>query len=241
MIGNSVNVIGFWKKLLYLPINRLLLVLVTPYQLTLPILTGTVSPTSPEVWEVVGNIIYVKAENVLLENVVSPSEGYKLVIMASGSIDIDPDAVVNLNTELRSVSFYDNPKSPLVPINEEYYASNCNGDNYQANIPANFKRTINGTSSGFKGGGSFEEKTEISVYPNPVNQEVNVKVTSGELISCSIKVMSITGQTLILERVKSDLLNGFAIGVEHLTNGYYILELFSDDGYRVQKKFVVQH
>lgn len=200
---------------------------------------GLVSPTMPIVWEVIGNTIYVKAEKVLLKNLVGPIEGFNLVIVAS-SIDMEPDAELALNTELRSTQFYDNPKSVLTTVNEEFYASNCNGDEYKANISASYKykkeqELINGVET------PMDEETKLLVYPNPANQEVNIKVTSGRLKSCNVRVLNVSGQVMIQERVGNELLNGFAIGVENLSNGYYILELFSDDGFSYRKQIVISH
>ncbi len=213
------------------------------YQPGIMEINSIVQPTDPIVWNVSGNNIYVKGEDIRLKNTVGPAEGYNLIIEGM-SIEIEKDAVIELNTELISKFFYDYPKVEPIMGTADELGNYCDKDGgaYKANIYLNTKKEMSsnwGNSTTIKD--QFEVDTKISVYPNPVNQEVNVKVISGELTSCTIKVLSITGQTLIEERVNEDLVNGFAIGVEHLTNGYYILELFSDDGYRVQKKFVVQH
>ncbi len=203
-------------------------------------LDGIVHPYDDIVWNTSGNNIYIKAENVLINGDVGPAEGYNLIIEAM-EVVMDPDASLLENTELKSKWFYGNPKTYPI-INSQDLSEGYCSDTYKANSPIANKREIKNEE--VQGLPILVDETpsiKVSVYPNPVNQEVNVKVTSGELSSCSIKVISITGQTLIQERVNDDLLNGFAIGVEHLVNGYYILELFSDDGYRIQKKFVVQH
>lgn len=204
------------------------------------LLDDIVQPTDGEVWEVIGNKIYVKAEHVKIENIVGPAEGYELIIQAIETT-MEPDAELKQGTEIIPTWFQFYPKSNPIMSPSELPENYCGGI-YDGNEIIAQKRNPNGAGNiGLKISNDEIESIVLSIYPNPVNDVVNVKVTEGELGSCSVKVMSVTGITLINERVSDDLLNGFAIGVEHLVNGYYILELFSDDGYRVQKKFVVQH
>jgi hypothetical protein len=200
-------------------------------------LSDLVNPTDPFVWQVINNVIYIRAESVNITNIVGPIEGYELIIEAM-NITESPDAMLIENTMLISKSFYNNPKSLPIMSAEEMPKDYC-GISYQANIYSYKNGAYD--SSKVAQVKPIENELKFNISPIPVSNQLNVRVTQGNLTSCTIKVVSVTGQTVIQERVGQDLLNGFAIGVEHLVNGYYILELFSDDGFRVQKKFVVQH
>ncbi len=79
---------------------------------------------------------------------------------------------------------------------------------------------------------SINEKSIVSsVYPNPVNNVLNVKTE--ELIK-SIKIIDVDGKELLYNKA----LNSSSINVEFLTKGVYFLEINFENGITSRNQFV---
>lgn len=76
-------------------------------------------------------------------------------------------------------------------------------------------------------------KAEVSIYPNPVKDFVNIDLPGNELIQ-SATVISVSGQK-VLEANSTERIN-----VNHLNKGVYILKVISGSGKAHTKKFVKQ-
>ena len=80
-------------------------------------------------------------------------------------------------------------------------------------------------------------KNELSVYPNPVNDVLNLG-SKNELGNSIIKIFNIEGKLLITEN--SAFENQISIGVSELSSGIYFLNIEDENGNRAMKKFIKQ-
>ena len=74
-----------------------------------------------------------------------------------------------------------------------------------------------------------ESVSNISVYPNPARDILNIAGTNGD---CTVTIFAPTGQILILE-------NNERINVSHLQSGVYIIKI-ENGGQSALLKFVKQ-
>ena len=80
--------------------------------------------------------------------------------------------------------------------------------------------TVSGTSLGFEG---QELEQSIQLYPNPVKDILSIK--SKEIVISKVAIYSVLGKKI--KEVKS---NFESIGIYNLSNGLYIIRIFSDKG-----------
>ena len=93
-------------------------------------------------------------------------------------------------------------------------------------ITATYKKTPTGLSS--------INANKILIYPNPA---VNNVVISNINNAKSIKLTNITGQVLIHKRVNNKSIN---LDVSKLNRGLYIIHIYFDNGYIVNKRIVIE-
>jgi hypothetical protein len=203
------------------------------------ILEGIVNPWDNFVWNVSGNKVYVKAEDVQLKGIVGPSEGYELIIEAINT-ETAPNAQLLDNTEVISKQFYDFPKSKPIVTEDQMPAEYCK-NKYRANSYLARDRESNKNGVLKINEVQQNDSLELNIYPQPANHEVNVKVVSGELKDCTIRLIGISGQVMIQERIANDLSYGFAIDVENFPSGYYILELRTGHGLTERRNLIINH
>ncbi|MBP0905227.1 T9SS type A sorting domain-containing protein [Mariniflexile gromovii] len=77
-------------------------------------------------------------------------------------------------------------------------------------------------------------KMEVVLYPNPANHVVNIKRNKGIQIT-SIELFDISGK-----KVNINLSSNNTINVNNLSDGIYLLNIFSENG-AVTKKLIVKH
>lgn len=70
------------------------------------------------------------------------------------------------------------------------------------------------------------DKSKVSVYPNPVKDELNIET---EYNVETVQVFDLTGKTVLTLKGSSNL------NVSQLTNGVYILRVTTDNGVLTQK------
>ncbi|PKP49974.1 MAG: hypothetical protein CVT94_03260 [Bacteroidetes bacterium HGW-Bacteroidetes-11] len=91
------------------------------------------------------------------------------------------------------------------------------------------------------GEGETREFKEISVYPNPVNDFVNIELNSINNSSIICEVISSTGVPLSIHKNKLQPgRNSFIINLKDLTPGFYMLLFKSDEGVILDKKKIVK-
>jgi len=73
----------------------------------------------------------------------------------------------------------------------------------------------------------------IKLYPNPVQNSLNVKLLQADGVQMSYNIISLSGQT-----VSKGVLNGETINVSQLTTGMYFLQVKTNDGRKGAKSFI---
>ncbi len=200
------------------------------------IIDDIVGPFDDIVWNVSGNNIYVKAEDVQVIGTVGPTEGYNLIIEAM-NIDVNQDAIVLQNTVLKPNWFYDYPKSLPVMSKVDLPEGYCE-NSYKANTYANKNGSTNNVI--------IKEEIEaelinpdLKVFPNPASNEVNVVINNGDFESCIVELISVSGQVVFAQNVGDALANAFAIDVNSIPSGYYIVKITTNTGESFQNNVVV--
>ncbi len=81
---------------------------------------------------------------------------------------------------------------------------------------------------------------KLNVFPNPVQNQLNVKLTLTQGMDVNVSVMSVTGQVLVNEQHQMySGQNEVIIPTSELPTGVYMLRLETNDGV-VTEKFVKQ-
>ncbi|MEO9569975.1 MAG: S8 family serine peptidase [Polaribacter sp.] len=102
-------------------------------------------------------------------------------------------------------------------------------DQYGYGIP-NFENALNNyiASTGSVNDNLF---SEISVFPNPIEDSFTIDLKSIYFENLSIKIFNILGE----EVLEKENLNSKTIDISFLENGIYILKLFNDNQYKTLK------
>ncbi len=81
---------------------------------------------------------------------------------------------------------------------------------------------------------------EISLYPNPAGESLNIELYSQKDANISVQVINQTGQ-LMLDKTETLATgnNKTSLNTSGLPNGYYTLKLIAEDGTVVQQKFII--
>ncbi|RLD78655.1 MAG: hypothetical protein DRJ15_11115 [Bacteroidetes bacterium] len=81
---------------------------------------------------------------------------------------------------------------------------------------------------------------EISLYPNPAGESLNIELYSQKDANISLQVINQTGQ-LMLDKTETLATgnNKTSLNTSGLPNGYYTLKLIAEDGTVVQQKFII--
>jgi Glycosyl hydrolases family 2, TIM barrel domain/Glycosyl hydrolases family 2/Glycosyl hydrolases family 2, sugar binding domain/Glycoside hydrolase family 2 C-terminal domain 5/Secretion system C-terminal sorting domain/Domain of unknown function (DUF4982)/PA14 domain len=81
-------------------------------------------------------------------------------------------------------------------------------------------------------------KEAISVFPNPVNNVINITVTDKNLLGKLATISIITSQGLIVFEQKQKLNNQITIDSKKILNGFYFVKIESDS-YTISKKVII--
>lgn len=84
---------------------------------------------------------------------------------------------------------------------------------------------------------------DVFVGPNPVNQEVNVRLSLREPVqNATIELVNMIGQTVYSESRDFEIgTNFFQLDAQNITNGMYVLNIQSEKANVLQKKLLVSH
>lgn len=74
----------------------------------------------------------------------------------------------------------------------------------------------------------------FSLFPNPANNEVTVKLPENRTTSSKLKLLRITGEN-ILEKIIESKLEQFSLDLSDINEGIYLLSIENEDGKSVQK------
>lgn len=108
---------------------------------------------------------------------------------------------------------------------------NCTGATARSNIISNYNWTITGDASGCRMTGStpkeaVEKSDAIFVYPNPVQDFLEVKTKMGRLTSTSIRIMDLSGRIILVSNENN-------ADVRNLRGGVYLMEVTTDSGRKI--------
>jgi PKD repeat protein/photosystem II stability/assembly factor-like uncharacterized protein len=82
--------------------------------------------------------------------------------------------------------------------------------------------------SGFTGIDELDNNAQISVYPNPGNDNISVEVKGNFQKEIEIKTLNTLGQAVITQKFRPDNKNIFTINISGLDQGVYFLHVTSD-------------
>lgn len=86
-----------------------------------------------------------------------------------------------------------------------------------------------------------QSNPEISLYPNPVNADVNVAISANKNQSAVIEVSNINGAKLITENVElNNGNNNYKINLNNLSSGSYYVTIKSEEGVFTKRFIKVQ-
>lgn len=89
--------------------------------------------------------------------------------------------------------------------------------------------------------GKIEEISSRSVYPNPVNDQLNLDVVMREKTDATIRIINIIGQEVFVQKLTlQEGAQTQAINTSGLQGGVYMLTITTPEGLTVQEKFVKQ-
>ena len=82
--------------------------------------------------------------------------------------------------------------------------------------------------------------TNLDVYPNPSRDVFNISFTSEDVQDLKVKVLSLTGEELVLEDLQQFVGEYTkSISLKNHSKGIYILEIETNDGV-INKKLILQ-
>ncbi len=81
----------------------------------------------------------------------------------------------------------------------------------------------------------------VSVYPNPVNNELNISLVLNETTEANISIMNAFGQVVYSERLAvSNTQTNLVVNTSNLASGYYLIQVETAGSAVLQQKFVKQ-
>ncbi len=99
------------------------------------------------------------------------------------------------------------------------------------------KVTVDETSGLKSANGDFA----VSTFPNPVAKELQISLETKQDHEFNLKVMDLTGQTLMAETHKAQAgMNTYPVSTSELKAGSYILHLQMEDGSTINKRIIVK-
>jgi len=198
------------------------------------LLNGAIlSPTHPAVTSVVGNVLYVDAQNIVIQGTIDVQAGYSAEIRAVEEINVIPNSEIRPNITLSiKQNYFGFPAITEVSAND--VASFCTGTNkkYQANSLRSTPKVADKEPT---------EGTKVVsavIYPNPTFNVVNVSVSNSEASDYSFRVYDMTGKIVIDEKQNSEANPTFQVDMSNLINGIYIFELSSGENLIKREKIM---
>jgi hypothetical protein len=96
------------------------------------------------------------------------------------------------------------------------------------------------TGSQILGTGNIKVKSEsVTVYPNPVTDQLKISINLQSSTDIKIVVSTIAGQTLFTTtRSVGSGQSTFSIPFSGFTEGMYIIKIYSEDGINIVKRVI---
>ena len=121
----------------------------------------------------------------------------------------EPNSADNLVGSISSISFNRKDYNSLTKLFVSFYGTN--------------KAYISFDNSELLRSNKFDLSDQISVYPNPVNDILNVNVSDNQEIA-KIEILALDGRTV------QDFTTSTFVNLEHLLSGIYLVKITSTEG-----------
>jgi Secretion system C-terminal sorting domain len=206
---------------------------------TIELAGGTYGPSSPEIFSIKSDTLFIRASDVIIKEDIHVENGYILYIEAWNSIQQLPSASVDSTVIMQIRDFLGLGDMHMMTDNEiKSYCTKPNGG-YKAReyverpgqklevIPEDPKIP--------------EETNQLNLYifPNPARNMFRVKIESVELRQYSFQLINISGKVVINEIVSGANNPVFEIDVSALPSAIYILVVTDELGRVARKKISI--
>ena len=78
------------------------------------------------------------------------------------------------------------------------------------------------------------------VYPNPISNNLKLDIGIKMPTKITLNIYNQMGQKLIMEQINIENTKTIEMNISSLKPGMYFLEIISDDGYQIARKFIKQ-
>lgn len=89
----------------------------------------------------------------------------------------------------------------------------------------------------YKVGKPIDSEVKFDTYPNPVNNQINVQLTSLNSNDFTISILDVTGKVIFSKSCVNNLQN-YVFNTECLKGGLYMIQLLSSNGILKTNKFI---
>ena len=199
-----------------------------------------IDPNDNFVYEVIGNVIYIKQNSVKFKGNITVASGYSVVVQAYWEIDADPDCTIdpNISMEIKR-DFYNLPVAKEA-TNAELLTF-CTGQNkkYKANEFLNSMPKEADLLEQGKVGKS--NNPSFILYPNPSSTAVTISMNICNNCHYKLQLFDMMGKELLEHSVEVTENNGTKnIQTSNLSNGVYLVVITNGEQ-KLTKKLIVQH
>jgi len=188
----------------------------------------TINTSHPFVNEVIGNEIFINAQEIIIDGPLQVQSGYTLVIQALEQIHQTIDAVFNPKIQMRiKKDFYDTPVFDYADNTE--IQSFCDSTLYQANVDA---ASVSVGPPNQEGSAEFSSPQEIfnrdsvTLYPNPARDLLTLR--SSHLDMSSITIHDLSGRPIKQESLQSNT-RETQVNLSGIAPGTYIIRVDCGD------------
>jgi hypothetical protein len=227
VIYNSMNT-ATAGNINYLSSNSTFLKYIPGY---LTIENETISPNTRGVTSVVGNKIFIDAENLIFKGNINVTNGYTVDARFLNGSEIKSNCIMNGDIDIYSKKDYYNLPLSL-EVDDNYLNSFCVGNSkkYKANSSSS---VLLNDSSNSKHNKKIKEKSvqnliNTSVYPNPASQNVFVAISNQNVEDYEFQIVDTDGRVLINEKLSGEINPTFEIDIKMLVDGMYTLHIYAN-------------
>ncbi|MCH8556024.1 MAG: T9SS type A sorting domain-containing protein [Schleiferiaceae bacterium] len=181
-----------------------------------------ITPNHNYVYETIGNIIYINAQEVDIEGEITVENGYELIIQSLYPINVKDGAKIGKNITLRIKKDWFDLDPFTYVTNEEVYAFCNDNQRYRANT-LNFKTAERlqreRAEREYQEAQQKKEIRPITLYPNPTQSQVTVSGLDGD--THTLKVYDAQGVLVLSQDVAA--LEQTVLFLGNLARGVYIV------------------
>ncbi len=205
-------------------------------------------PNNDKVWWQNGNTLYVYSEDIIIKGDLHVAPGYELVLVAQNSVETNGNADIYsepITIETNSNFWGTDDGHPATSDEVSLFCSNR--DLYKAYQPSEIARKTGDTVSVDSNETIPNDendlllKPEVSIYPNPANEYVDVLIQNSSHNTVYVKLYTIQGGVLLDKKVSGELSSQFRVIMNNIPPGTYILHLVTDNGNQFSEKVILSN